>query len=487
MHAALWVFTGKLANQAVTLFIVMILARLLTPEDFGIVAASQVILIFSQIVVRFGIGAYLIQAELLTPRIISTAQTLMLSVALLISAILWLLAVPIGNAINVAQLPQIMPVLLASFILSAVINPSASLLSREMEFKFLAKTEISSQAIGYGAVTVVLALLGFGFWAIIFGTFMQTLIRAVLVFRQVPVWPNLTMKISEIMPMLRFGGGVFLAQLMSNTAQRVDNLIITATIGPAALGYYSRAYSLMEISNKLIGSVFQETLFSGFSKKRREDQRSARDVKFLMAHTFAAFIIIPISALMWLLADEIIWVVLGSDWASAVPILKILSLGMFFRLGYKVSGALILATGIVYRLAILNFVYAGLVAAGASIGVRWGITGVAWGVFGALVIHFLSMTTASMILCGANWRQYAKQLSPFLLAGTLASTVVYGIKFGLSMSTVVDALVAATTFVAIYIATIYMLRHQETVQPIIVLFKKLINIDKKRVPQVPDS
>ncbi|EDM69922.1 hypothetical protein RAZWK3B_00195 [Roseobacter sp. AzwK-3b] len=475
-------FGGKLGNQVITLGVVIVLARLLTPEDFGIVAASQVILTLSQVVVRFGIGAYLIQAETLTPRIIGIAQTLMLSAALSISTILWSLVGPIGGAMNVPELVQIMPVMLASFILSAAINPSASLLSREMEFKFLAKTEIASQAIGYGAVAVALAALGFGFWAIILGTFVQTLMRAVLVFWRVPVWPNFSMTFSEVKPMLRFGGGVFLAQLMSNTAQRVDNLIITSTMGPTALGYYSRAYSLMELSNKLIGSIFQETLFSGFSKKRRETQRSSPVAAFFMAHAFAAFLIIPISALMWLLAEEIIWILLGPDWANAVPVLKILSLGMFFRLGYKVSGALLLAEGTVYRLAVINLFYAALVATGALIGTRWGLTGVACGVFGALVIHFVSMTTASMLLCGASWSKYARHLSPFLLAGTLAWAFAYGLQSSLSMSPLVNAVVPATAFVAIYSSTIFILRHQETVEPLLARLVKLKNILIKNNP-----
>lgn len=473
MRAALWVFAGKLGNQLVTLGVVMILARLLTPEDFGIVAASQVILTLSQVVVRFGIGAYLIQAETLTPRIIGTAQTLMLSAALCISVILWSLAGPIGGAINVPELAQIMPIMLASFILSAAINPSASLLSREMEFKFLAKTEISSQAIGYGGVAVALAALGFGFWAIILGTFVQTLMRAVFVFWRVPVWPSLSMTLSEITPMLRFGGGVFLAQLMSNTAQRVDNLIITSTMGPAALGYYSRAYSLMEISNKLLGSVFREALFSGFSKKRRERQKAEQDTAFLIGHAFAAFLILPISAMMWLLADEVVWILLGANWVDAVPVLEVLSLGMFFRLGYKVSGTLILSEGAVFRLALRNLFYALMVAAGAWIGSNWGITGVAWGVFGALVIHFVSMTTTALLLCGSNWATYIKTVLPFLLAAILACGIAYGARTGLSTTSTLDAVAGATAFITVYGVLLFMARHQRSVQPVLVRIAKL--------------
>lgn len=467
MRAALWVFAGKLGSQVITLAIVMILARLLTPEDFGIVAASQVILILSQVVVRFGIGAYLIQAEALTPRIIGTAQTLMLAAALAISAVLFSFAAPIGTVINVPELVQIMPVMLASFILSAAINPSASLLSREMDFKFLARTEITSQAIGYGAVAVALAALGFGFWAIILGTFAQTVLRAVLVFRRMPVWPSLSMTLPEITPMLRFGGGVFLAQLMSNTAQRVDNLVVTATMGPTALGYYSRAYRLMEISNSLIGSVFREALFSGFSKKRREGQQTERDATFLTGHAFAAFLIVPITAVMWLLAEEIVFLLLGSHWEPTVPVLRILALGMFFRLGYKVSATFILSDGAVYRLALRNLVYAALVAIGTWIGSHWGITGVAWGVFAALSIHFVSMTTSALSSCGSNWSAYVSTVSPFLIAGGVASALAYLVQIGLSTTPLLSAVAAVAAVFVVNGAIVFVLRRQPHVDAVL--------------------
>ena len=473
MRAAFWIFSGKLGNQLVTLGVVMILARLLIPEDFGTVAASQVILTLSQVVARFGIGTYLIQAEKLTPRIIGTAMTLMLSVALCISAILWTLASQIGDAINVPELAQIMPILLASLILYAAINPSTSLLSREMEFKFIAKTEVTSHAIGFGAVAITLAILGFGYWAIILGSFAKTLMRGVLVFWRMPVWPSFSMKLSEISPMLRFGSGVFLAQIMSNVARRVDNLIITSTMGPASLGYYSRAYGLMEISNKLLGSVFLETLFSGFSKKRREGQKIDRNNAFLISHAFAAFLIIPISALMWLLADEIVWILLGANWVDAVPVLEVLSLGIFFRLGYKVSDAFNLSEGAVICAALLNCLYALMVAAGAWIGSRWGITGVAWGVLGALAIHFTLTTTAALLLSGSNWGTYIKTVLPFFIVASLVGVIVYGARTALWTELAFADMTAAISFVTMYGVILYMARRQQVIQLVLLQIAKL--------------
>ena len=481
LRSALWVFAGKLGNQVITLLVVMILARLLTPEDFGIVAASQIILTLSQVVVRFGIGAYLIQSEVLTPKLISTAQTLMLGAALVISAILLALANPIGAFINVPQLPQIMPVLLASFVVSAAINPAASVLSRNMEFKFLAKTEVVSQAFGYGAIAILLSYFGFGYWAIILGTLAQTLMRGVQIFWRMPVWPTFRMHLDDIKPMLQFGGGVFFAQMMSNTAQRVDNLVVTTTAGPEALGYYSRAYSLMEMTNALIGSVARETLFSGFSKKRREGKESDMGAAFIVAHAFAAFIVIPIMMLTWLFSEKIVWILLGPNWTQTVPVLEILAFGMFFRLTYKVSGTFVLSQGAVYHLAFRNMLYAFLVLVFGWIGSSWGISGVAWGVFLALGLHFVSITASALSHCKTGWIEYVEAIIPFLMAGIVSTYLAYQTQVVLSVMPIVSTLTAATVFLVVYGTVLFVLRRKPSVNPVMARLLKLSRSLRARV------
>jgi O-antigen/teichoic acid export membrane protein len=466
LRSALWVFAGRLGNQFVSLLTVMILARLLAPEDFGIVAASQVFLVLSQVVVRFGIGAYLVQADEITPRVVGTAQTFVLGAACAMSAILLYLSQPIGTFMGVPQLPQIMPVLLLNFVLAAAINPAASLLARDMDFKFLARTEVLSQAVGYALVAIALSVLGFGFWAIILGTLAQTLLRAVLVFRRMPVWPALRPDFAVVRPMLAFGGGVFLAQLMSNIAQRADNIVITTTLGTTELGYYSRAYSLMELSNKLLGSVFRETLFSGFSRKRREGLAGQKERAFLMAHAFAALIILPTMVLFFLLSGEIVQLILGNKWGQTVPLIQILALGMFFRLGYKVSGTFILSEGAVYRLATRNLLYAVLVVSCGVVGSSWGVTGVAWGVLGALGLHYVSMTGLALRLSCCSWLAYARAVAPFLVAAGASTAAAWSTGSMLSASPMLRPLVVTAGTASAYVLVLLVLRNVESVMQV---------------------
>ena len=418
-RAGLWVFGEKLFGQLASLALIMILARLLTPNDFGIVAVAQVLLSFSQVAVRFGIGAYLVHVQVLTDRIAGTAQTLMLVLAFVISALLLVMSDFVSEVLAVPELVELMPVIVGIFLISAAMNPSASLLARDMDFKFLSLIGIFSHIFGYGLVAVLLAAHGYGYWAMIIGTLVQALIRGGLLFWRAPVWPNFWPQLAELKSMLGFGSGVFVAQLMSLTALQVDNLIISSGAGTSALGFYSRAYGLMEISNKLIGSVFREVLFSGFAKKRREGGANDSQELFLTSHAVASLIITPVAILSFVFSEQLIFIIYGEGWGDAVPVLEVLSLSMFLRVAHKVSGSFLLAEGAIRSLIFRTLIYAVLVAFGAWIGLTWGLSGVAVGVSCALCCHFLLLTSVALERSGLQWRQYITCISPFLIAGMI--------------------------------------------------------------------
>lgn len=424
LNAGLWIFLAKIWNHLAQLSVVMILARLLTPDEFGIVAVVQVILSLTQVIVQFGIGAALIQAKHLTQNAERSALTLMLSSALIMIVVLYYLSEWLGIMLNVPELPEVMPVVLATFFISAAMNPSASLLMREMRFKLLAGIDIVTFTIAYAVLAIVLAYAGYSYWSLIIATAFQTLLKAIAIFFARPVRPTIKFNGSELKPLLNFGGGIFLAQIMAHIGQRVDNMIVSAQLGSNALGFYSRAYSLADLANTLIGSTFKEALFSGFSKKRRQEGDSKNLAQtFLFAQSCAALIILPISGILFILSEEVVYLLLGEQWNTAGPILQVLSIGMYFGLAQKVSHSFNLVKGTVYQTAAINFIYAILVATGAYIGASHSLISVAYGVLIAIFVQFLLLTTIALKHCCKGWAHMALTLYPYFTATTVASLV----------------------------------------------------------------
>lgn len=421
LYSGMWAVVGRFGQQILQLAVVVILARLITPSAFGIVAITQVILGVSQVFIQFGVGAALIQTNSLTRKMERSAQTLMLVIALMLGLALVLTAEWMSLALNNPELVDIMPVILVILVISAAINPSQNLLMRDMRFKLLATLDVLSYAFAYGGVGVSLAFAGYSYWALIIAALVQTTIKAVMLFYFRPVWPLLALSRSELGSLLNFGGGVFLAQLISEIAKRADNIVVAAMFGSAELGFYSRAYSLMDLANTLLGSAFSNALFSGFSKQKREAlENGEKRQSFLMAHAFAALIILPISALMFLLSEEVIILILGERWQPAIPVLQVLSIGMYFRLAYKVSHAFNLAEGAVYQTAAFSVIYAVLVVLGAYFGSFYGLDGVAVGVLMAIFVQYWGLTRIALGYRCIGWPLLIRAVIPFFIAAGVA-------------------------------------------------------------------
>jgi PST family polysaccharide transporter len=192
----------------------------------------------------------------------------------------------------------------------------------------------------------------------------------------------------------------------------------------------------------LVGLAFEKVLFPSMSKVQNEPERLATAYRRGVAIT--GLILLPISAAAWVLAPEVINVLLGPAWQGAIMPFRILVIGVMFRASYKVSVALVGAKGAVYRNAWRQGIYALLVVAGAWIGQHWGLAGVAFGVFVALTIHFLLMAQFAMSLIPFTWRQFGAVHLPAVWL-----TVVVGLEVWLITALLRDFNVAPIFVLAI--------------------------------------
>jgi PST family polysaccharide transporter len=185
-----------------------------------------------------------------------------------------------------------------------------------------------------------------------------------------------------------------------------------------ALGYYGRAYSLMSAPAHAFGTVLNAVLFPAIAKVQDDSRRLA--TAYLRAVALIALLVLPLSAALILLAPEVIRVALGPRWTAAVAPFQILGIGMLFRASYKVSDSIARSTGVVYRRAWRQILYAGLVVFGAWLGQHWGISGVAWGALAALTVNFALMADLSLEVAKITWGDFWNAHRPAVLL-TLAS------------------------------------------------------------------
>jgi len=396
-----WTAWGKAAYAGLQLGVLAVMARLLAPADFGVVSAALVVIGFSTVFSQLGFGPALVQRPELEPRHLDTAFSASVLFGALLGAIIWLGAPSAAALLRIEGVSPVLRVLAWVFPLQGLGVAAESLLRRELRFQWLANLDVSAYAIGYGLVGIALALAGWGVWALVAGQIAQGLVRTgVLLFHRPPRLRP-TFDLRAFRELLYFGGGFTVAKAANYLAVQGDNLVVGRFLGPQALGFYGRAYSLMSAPAYGFGTVLDVVLFPAMAKVQHDPKRLA--MAYRRGVSLIALLVLAPSAALLLLGPEFIAVVLGSRWAPAVAPFQILTIGMLFRTSYKMSDSLARSTGAVYRRAWRQILYAALVLLGAWIGQHWGISGVAWGALAALAVNFFVMAELSLSVTGMTW------------------------------------------------------------------------------------
>jgi PST family polysaccharide transporter len=417
-----WMAVATGANVVSLLLVVLVLARLLTPADFGLAAAALMVIGFSAIFSEFGIGPAVVQRPELRTAHLRSGFTLSLLLGVVLGAGLWAAAPAVAGFFRLEQLTPLLRVLAVIFPLQSFGVVADSLLQRELRFRCLAVLEVVTVVAGYGAVGVTLAALGFGAWALVGAHLTQTLLKTVLMIlaRPHPAWPLLDRRACG--ELLYFGGGFTASRFSNYLAGQGEHLVIGRCLGAVALGVYGRAYQLMAAPAVLFGNVLDRVLFPAMVHVQDQPKRLAG--AYRRGTALIALVICPLSAVLILVAPEVVLVLLGPGWQSVTPPLQILAVGMLFRTGCKISDALVRATGAVYRRTWRQTAYAAAVIVGAWVGQAWGLEGVAVAVLVTLALNFFLMAQLGLCLAEMSWRSFGSAHLPGLTLAALVAVPV---------------------------------------------------------------
>lgn len=388
-----WMLSGK-GVQAILQFVVLILlARLLTPNDFGIINAAIVVISFTTVFSMIGVGPALIQRSELTNNHIRTGFTITLMLSVFFSLLMFLGSPIIASFFKMDELIIILKVMSIIFILKGVGIVSESLLQRKLKFNIFVRITVLSYVV-YGVTGVVFALLGFNYWSLVIAHILQNLVQTLLLVFSERHDMRLQLDGDSMKELIFFGGGFTIARISNQFALQADNLVVGRWLGANDLGLYSRAYQLMVMPTNLFGQVIDKVLFPAMAQVQSQEEKLT--TSFRLGISTIALLTIPTSIFFVFYAKEIVLILFGKDWLELVPALQILAIGLLFRTSYKISDSIVRATGAVYKRAWRQVIYAIAVTIGAWIGQHWGIEGVAIGVLIAISINYFLMTNLSL-------------------------------------------------------------------------------------------
>jgi O-antigen/teichoic acid export membrane protein len=408
----LWTGLSTGALAAMELVALVVLARLLAPNEFGVFAATLVVVRFCTIFSELGVGPAIVQRPSLEERHVRVGFTLSLLLGSAVAAVVWAGASAIAGFFRLPELVQVVRAASLVFACHGIAMVAQALAQRELRFGWLAAVDTGAFAAGFVVAGPAMAWFGFGVWALVGALVIQHFLRMVILLVGQPHAKRPLLERRAIGELLYFGGGFTLARIGNYLAGQADKLVVGRWLGAPALGLYTLAYQFIAAPALLVGQVLDRVLFPSMALVQAEPTRLARGYRSGIA--VCALVILPASVVVAMVAPEIVLVLLGPAWTGVVVPFRILALAMLFRTSYKLSDSVARATGAVYARAWRQAVFAGAVVAGSLIGQLWGVDGVALGVAAAIALNFVLMAQLSLRLTGLRWADFGAAHLPGL-------------------------------------------------------------------------
>lgn len=416
-----WMFLGKSGAQIIGFVVGIVLARLLAPEVFGMLLTLQVFTGIAGFVAGGGMGQALVRAKDTTREDYDVVFTLQLLAGSVIYAVFFFAAPWIAAAYQQPLYQDMIRVMALSFLFRPLTNVPGSILYREMRFK--ATTLVSYVALLVSSsVSITLAYLGYGVWALILGGFASPLVT-IPAYMALARWrPGMSLRFGRAREIARYGFLVSLNDIVCYLREQVSIFLLSRTLGPASVGLYNKGESLAKMPHGFItGSVYQ-VLFRALAAE--QDNLDKSRYLFFRSITLVAVYATPFYVGMLWLADPLVRGLYGDRWADAAGPLFILALAWPFWLMENLSGAVLAAQSWLGRELPVQIATLAISALGILGLLSHGIEGVAWAIVGASIYSALHLYWLATRCLRARLAGFLSAIVPAIVLNGLLAAVL---------------------------------------------------------------
>lgn len=424
-----WSYTGSVATAVLQMGFGALLARLLNPRAFGLVAMSYVVVGLAQHMSSMGLNSALVQKHSLCAEEIRASFSAATVAGTVAAALLWSVSPWVASLMREPEVERVLLALAPVFIINGLGVTASGILRREMRFKETAAIETVAYLFGYGVVGLPLALSGKGVWSLVMAALARAVFWSMALYfaSRHPVRPIL--RLEPYKYLLLFGGKVSILGLLESLGTKIDTFAVGRWLGAGALGYYDRAFKVAYLPVEHVMKALGGVLVPSFSRVRDDIERSRSAYSDGIA--LLSFVAFPAGWTVAVVAPEIVGVLLGTGWGESVEPLRIVALGIPLAVLTRTGESVAEAAGMIGRKTWLRAVHVILLA--LLLGTllpRAGVPGAA-GAFviaeGVLAIgYFVWMSS----LLGVGVLALATGIAPGVLTGVAVAGVTLAIAVG---------------------------------------------------------
>lgn len=446
-----WTSFEKVGQEVIQFVIGIIIARILAPEDFGVVGMTAIFLALANTIVDSGFGSALIQKKDRTEADYSTCFYFNILVGFAIYGILWIAAPWIADFYRTPILTDVVRVLGIAFIINSLSISQTARMTAEMQFRQMSVITIVAQLVT-GLVGLVLAMTGWGVWALVFQQIASGAVRLIGMGIALKWVPSLQFSRQSFRHLFGFGSKILCSSIINTVYNNLYTLVIGRAFLPSDVGYYTRANQTAALPTNSLTQVVMKVAYPMMAQVQDDVERLRNAyTKFLRAQLFVIFpVLLGIAAL----AEPLFLVLLGEKWLPAVPLLQVLCLGMLFDPLTVINLNILYVKGrtdLVLRLELIKKPIAFLILfLSLNFGLMWLCAGRA--LYCLIAYAFNCYYTGRFIGMGF-WRQIVIIL-PVLVRGVVMGAVCYGLCLVIS-NPLAQVIVGVLAGGAVYLGVAY--------------------------------
>lgn len=422
VSAMVWSSVGKFGAMGISFVSNMVLARLLMPQDFGLIGMLHIFIAISEVFILGGFGQALIQKKNPTHIDYSTVFYWNLFASILIYFILYLCGPAISRFYNMPPLCKVLRIQSLVLIISAFSVVQSNQLMKQLRFKALSVRSLVAAFAGT-TVAIIMAFKGYGVWSLVASSLVSSFISVILLWSQSKWRPTLEFSWYSFKELFTFGGLMALSSLVDKLYTELQGLIIGKKYSASDLGYYSQAHKLEQVPTSAVSQIVSQVSFPVFSALQDDRQKLLAGVrKNLSAVSYLNF---ALSILLIVVGAPLIRLVYGPNWDPAIPYFQVLCFASIMYTANSLNNQVIKALGKSNIYLYANLAKRGIGISLIFVGALFGI----WGLLGAVALNsfifYIISASINKRLLGYGIPQQLRDIGGNFLVALVTGVLAY--------------------------------------------------------------